>query len=255
MACTYDATTGKGYRASDIHTQGTMNYQYGYVEMRAKLPMKSSEWGAFWTQSVVENNSSVVKPLDGLDASFKVEIDIYETINSKTPSSPVFNIHKWYTTDVVTNYILENWENDKIIPKRAEDAGKEFADLDSVGKQYYRSKHCHEQLHASQKVIINDLEDGYHIFGLEWTEDYYKLFVDGVMLGKYTMDQLADVNNNVFDNASKLNVDSTQSFLQPFFLIIGSGLHTTVDANDFPYETYVDWIRLYQKDGMGLYQK
>ena len=113
MACTYDATTGKGYRASDIHTQGTMNYQYGYVEMRAKLPMKSSEWGAFWTQSVVENNSSVVKPLDGLDASFKVEIDIYETINSKTPSSPVFNIHKWYTTDVVTNYILENWENNK----------------------------------------------------------------------------------------------------------------------------------------------
>lgn len=253
MTCTYE--NGKGYKASDINTQGTMNYQYGYVEMRAKLPMKSSEWGAFWTQSVIENNSSVAKPLKDYDASFKVEIDIYESINPSTPSSPVFNIHKWYTNDVVTEYILKYWDDNKIIEKRAEDKGKAFADLDFVGKQYYRNKYGHEQLHASKKVIIKDLEDGYHIFGLEWTEDYYKLFVDGVMLGKYEMKYLADADNNVFDNATKLNVDSTDSFLQPIFLIIGSGMHRTIDVNDFPYETYVDWIRLYQKDGMNLYQK
>lgn len=47
-----------------VVTQDTMNFQYGYVEIKAKVPYMNGVWPSYWTQSTAERR---LTPLDEAD--------------------------------------------------------------------------------------------------------------------------------------------------------------------------------------------
>ena len=85
--------------------------------------------------------------------------------------------------------------------------------------------------------------DEYHTFGMEWTEDILKWFVDG---------------KQVFSYARKTDLTDDKAtaqwpFDQPFYLIlnqsVGNGGWAANPDQNFEYETKFDWVRVYQKEG------
>ena len=66
-----------------VTTKYTMNWKYGYLEMRAKVPYRHGAWPSFWALS-----RTVFKK-----APWMSEIDIFEVFSDDR--HPVANLHKW----------------------------------------------------------------------------------------------------------------------------------------------------------------
>lgn len=81
-----------------VSTQNTMNYLYGYVEMRAKIPFGRGAWPSFWCKSR--------GTLASWGDDYFTEIDIFENFASANKLVP--NIHKWYTDGTHTQYSGKN---------------------------------------------------------------------------------------------------------------------------------------------------
>ncbi len=73
--------------AYSFSTYDTMNYRYGYVEMRARLPYHQGAWPGFWMKSLpclCERRCP----------EYFAEIDVLEVFSNETALS--CNLHKWY---------------------------------------------------------------------------------------------------------------------------------------------------------------
>ncbi len=100
---------GKPYSLSEgFTTSDTMNFRYGRVEMRAKIPFRHGAWPSFWMQSVTPFAK----------ATYLAEIDIFEVFGSKNSLEAA--LHKWSagkhsanakSLDGGTTYAFENFEN------------------------------------------------------------------------------------------------------------------------------------------------
>lgn len=74
---------GDEYRTvKSVSTDASMNFKYGYVEMRVKMPTGKGVWPSFWLKSVPQNDN------------YLAEVDIAEIMGTNTAIS---NLHKWYT--------------------------------------------------------------------------------------------------------------------------------------------------------------
>jgi beta-glucanase (GH16 family) len=63
---------GPGFYSGELASNGRVSFKYGYFECRAKLPLASGVWSAFWMMPFV--NSDAIK--GGTDGT---EIDIFES--------------------------------------------------------------------------------------------------------------------------------------------------------------------------------
>lgn len=99
-----------------VSTKRFMNFRYGYLEMRAKVPYKHSAWPAFWLQS-----AGTLAPPTCKD--YMVEIDIFEVFSSHNLLTP--GIHKWYSDG-------EHWQysSDDFAPY-------EFTDFYNLPNEYH----------------------------------------------------------------------------------------------------------------------
>lgn len=100
----YKDEKGNYHVPTSVHTQSTMNFRYGYVEMRAKLSLELGSFASFWTRSISDKPNAAVAPSMRLDHFF--EVDMFEVfqregdqriggnilINSDTKSK------NWYPT-------------------------------------------------------------------------------------------------------------------------------------------------------------
>lgn len=84
------------YTSASINTRGKFNFQYGYVEVRAKLPKGHGVWPAIWMLGA--NYSSKVWPENG-------EIDVMEHVG-KIPDEIHGTLH--YPADNELGYISKN---------------------------------------------------------------------------------------------------------------------------------------------------
>lgn len=82
-----------------IRTYDTMNFRYGYVEMRARVPFQIGAFPSLW----MKGNCALV-PESELNLNYMVEVDIFE--NYATVDTLTSTMHKWYTngSHSVTNY-------------------------------------------------------------------------------------------------------------------------------------------------------
>ena len=106
------------------------------------------------------------------------------------------------------------------------------------------SIHCESYNHVknTQKTAsrtIPGAESEYHVYALEWTEDYIKTYVDGVLL--------LDFRND------KAGRDSTWPFNKKFYLTLNLawggdwGGYAGVDEKALPCTMKVDYVRVYKK--------
>lgn len=66
-----------------LATHNTMNYRYGYLEMRARVPFVPGAWPSFWLQS----------PERGRSVDWMAEIDVFEVFSNTNQLECA--IHKW----------------------------------------------------------------------------------------------------------------------------------------------------------------
>ena len=68
-----------------VVTRDTMNFKYGYLEMRAKVPYRHCAWPSFWLLGNTYFH-------DG-NIGWFTEVDVFEVFSSEDSAFP--NIHKW----------------------------------------------------------------------------------------------------------------------------------------------------------------
>lgn len=202
----------------NVMTRYTMNYQYGYLEMRAIVPFKQGCWPSFWLNS---KSDMIIDPSPWYKTSgFSMEVDIFEVFGSLDTLAP--NLHMW--------------------PQA--------------------SNMQHSQAPFRAKYTYDDntfLNREYHIYGCEWNDKEISMYIDGE---KYNTFKFAD---------RAKNENELYGFSQPEFVILGlagpivpteasndaMGLKTVDEggeASDLPFEMSIDWIRLYQEPGKGMFK-
>ena len=106
------------------------------------------------------------------------------------------------------------------------------------------SIHCLAYNHPNHTQKTHEMycvgaEDGFHIYAIEWTEDYIRTYVDGT-------EQL------YFENDHQDNND-TWPFNKPFFLILNVawggdwGGYAGIDESALPLTMEIDYVRVWQK--------
>lgn len=178
------------------------SWQYGYIEMRAKLPVKLGCWSAFWM--LLKDGPSYVRDASQTGA----EIDIMEHVPSDGVNSIYFSAHSYNATG---------------------EAGRNTGYTDPVTHKLH--PYC-------QSSTVSDAT-AWHCYGMEWTHEYIKGFIDGQMYF-----YAPNPTPNVVDMA-------TWPFDQEFYLKLNlavGGSWGGTPASDFDAETYeIDWVRVYQK--------
>ena len=86
--------------------------------------------------------------------------------------------------------------------------------------------------------------DRYHTYGFEWNERSMSWFVDGKKMGTYTKS----------NNSNALN-QGQWPFDKHFYIILNQSVGNHGQWASYPdenhnYEFYIDWVRVYQKEGM-----
>ena len=85
------------YTSEGLRTHSTMNFQYGYLEMKIKAPVQSGVWPGFWLSGLNGPYSDVFKTSLTRDTDFTAygtEIDILEQY--RTTDEFYTSLHKWY---------------------------------------------------------------------------------------------------------------------------------------------------------------
>lgn len=114
--------------------------------------------------------------------------------------------------------------------------------LEYVGREpdmVYTSLHTqdsHGNTINSKKTAFPNIEEGFHIYAIEWTKDKIEFFVD---------------DQSVYTFAPELKNENTWPFDQPFFFIVNVAVGGNfggheVDDRIFPQEYLIDYIRVYQ---------
>lgn len=211
-----------GYKAPlGLWTAYTMNYRYGYIEARIKTPYTAQNRTALWFQSGWNKLANEKKCTVN-----SVEIDLLEILSSDTTKVMKPNIHLW------------RWDN---VNNRSDHL--QFNNRNCIGGDVspYGYTYSPEE------------ENAYHIYGMEWTPTELTIYVDGVEICTYTIDEAYD---KIFDmsNAPEANgfTDwSTKAYQDPICILLGAGVYSD-SGNIQSQTTAVDWVRLYQKSESGV---
>lgn len=114
--------------------------------------------------------------------------------------------------------------------------------LEYVGREpdmVYTSLHTqdsHGNTINSKKTSFPNIEEGFHVYAIEWTKDKIEFFVD---------------DQSVYTFSPEVKNENTWPFDQPFFFIVNVAVGGNfgghdVDDNIFPQEYLIDYIRVYQ---------
>lgn len=194
---------------ASVHTQGTMEYRYGYVEMCAKVPFAVGTWPSFWAQSAALLGERKC-------TDYMVEVDIFEVFGSTDTAVP--NIHKWYSS----NY-----------------------DYNALHGENVGSNHTQ----ASQKNVYKfsdkeELREGFHVYGFDWTPTEMSMYIDGVLYQTFdtvnSYDRCEDMTGFsdplylIFNN----HLFTPESSFSPNLI--------TGNEEVLPSVYEIDWVRMYQ---------
>lgn len=211
------------YTSAKITTAGKMAWKYGYFEFRAQIPRGLGSWPAIWMMPVIDFP------------------DMPDWVPLKPNGRPDFAA----LTEEQRNALP------KLPPEMHWPNCGEIDIMEHVGRMENNllfSLHNKNHNHANRNTVPYttrvkfdvDLCNDFHIYAMEWTEDYIEYFVDGVSYCKY----------NRSDDKECQGHDSWP-YDKPYYLImniaVGGGLPGPVTDSHLPFEMYVDYVRVYQK--------
>ncbi len=203
-----------------VCTDETMWWQYGYAEMRVKIPFVHGAWPAWWATNYCNSNKSTATS-NGWE--YMTEIDMFEVFGENREISTT--MHKWFNSNnIIWNQSMCNKGYDQIV---------------NQGKT--------NVLSASPE---NKYE--YHTVAFKWTPDEMTMYFDGVEY--YNL----DMNGSFAEGIIESFADSTSmsGFNTPVHMILDNWIYLDSNepydgyaieaAKDLPIELCVDYIRLYQ---------
>ena len=176
------------YTSSSINTRGKFEFQYGILEVKAKIDTASGMWPAIWTLGI-----SKPWPANG-------EIDVMEFYQVKGEQTILANA-AWADASK-----RANWDEAKI----------PFADFLKKDPNW---------------------PEKFHIWKMDWTEDYIRLYLDGELLNEVNLKET-------------INPDGFNPFHQPHYILLNLALGSNggdLSPTDFPREYVVDYVKVYQK--------
>ena len=203
-----------------LSTAGTMNFKYGFIEMRAKIPYKNGIQSSFWSKS----DASVSEAEKKSDTT--AEIDMVETFGLTDTVTP--NIHKWYTAN--DNKLHSQYNSDG---RTAQTHKFENGSADEF--------HIYGMEWTETAIIM-------YIDGTEYARyDITKAYeAEGQEIG--SMD--------AFNDPMRIKIGCSPYLKElGHYDFTGDGSGYTTEATDFSQAYCIDWIRLYQKDGCELFTK
>lgn len=203
-----------------LATNGTMNFKYGFIEMRAKIPYKNGIQSSFWFKS----DASVSEAEKKSDTA--AEIDMVETFGLTDTVTP--NIHKWYTAD--DNKEHSQYNNDGRTAKTHKFENDEADEFHIYGMEW------------TETEIIMYI-DGAEYARYDITRPYESA---GKEVG--SMEAFNDPMRIIIGCSPYLSELGHYDF-------IGDGSGYTTEVTDFSQAYCIDWVRLYQKDGCELFTK
>jgi len=173
------------YTSSSLKTKGLQSFQYGIIEVRAKIKTKTGLWPAIWTLGNEGN-----WPANG-------ECDIME----------------YYKNQILANFA-------------------------------WGTKNLQQPKWDGKKIPLSNFndpafEDKFHVWKLEWTEHYMRIYLDGEMLNEVMLE------NTV--NAS----DGKNPFQQPHYLLLNLAIGSNggdPSNTKFPSSYEIDYVRVYQSN-------
>lgn len=208
MTAKQEAYQGASYTSARLKTRNLFEQQYGRFEARIKLPQGKGIFPAFW---MLGSNYCEVPVFD---SSGTVICDTtnpeYEEGNVLWPQSGEIDIMEYLGNKPTETFGTIH--------------GPGFSGGQSISKKYNLSE--------------DRFDNGFHIFGIEWTKDYINWYVDDVLYNQITRKQVeAKGGEWVFDN----------SFFMLLNLAVGGDLPGSPDTNTtFPQRMIVDYVKVYQ---------
>lgn len=183
------------------------NFQYGYLEMRARYPVKAGAWPSWWLSGNCTDGVTAKYFTNGdiIPSDFKAEVDILE-YTTITP-----NLHKWYFNGDHSQY----------------NYSKQADGTDRIASKY--------KLNTEDSYV-------YHTFGFEWTPEKMTMYCDGNAFMTFDLEKSIDSINDMSD------------FLNPMFVRFNNHLQPDsipTSKSTLPCDYYIDYVRLYQKSGVG----
>ena len=172
---------GDAYTSTRITTANKKEFQYGRIEVRAKIPTGKGIWPAFWMLG--SNISKVGWPKSG-------EIDILEYVG-REPNTIFTTLHT----------------------------------QDSHGNSV-----------NTKKTEIKGVEQGFHVYAIDWTKDKIEFLVD---------------NQSIYVFSPEVKNENTWPFNQPFYFLLNVAVGGNfggydIDKTIFPQEFIIDYIKVYQ---------
>ncbi len=223
-----DSTTRPFATHHAMVTNTTMNFKYGYLEMKGLPPYKAElEWPSFWAHS---GASTLAKERLGTSYTnsmpYQIEVDYFEIFSSY---STIPNMHKW--------------QPDK-------SSSEQLSGVDQGNSSGTPTKTFNSQQ-------INEM----HTYGFLWTENLMAFSIDGEFYFAYNLnDNFGSGTMAGFKNAY-LQVILNSTIFSPYFLAnAGSWANSTArqqavnnlaTSNKFPYVFTVDYVRMYQIKNYG----
>lgn len=214
-----------------LTTAETLAYQYGYLEMRARMTFQQGVWHSLWLQGLTEKAQSYKD---------------YETqLNGCLPEIDVFEIHTNATKCATPNLHLWKWDNVNMYSQHVQTPQNGV-----TGNTPYTFS------------SIENLSKEYHTYGFLWTPEKITMYIDGAEYITYNISSGNELWPGLGTITSEGNptTDLTQdAFHSPMDIILGTGISTEencswdssswLDDSQFKgIYYYVDYIRLYQNN-------
>ena len=197
---------GCDYISARMNTKAS--WQYGYIEMRAKLPVKEGCWSAFWM--LPRYGSSYVRD-SSMDGG---ELDILEhvPVDAEEQNKIYFSAHSYYTTK-------ETYENDYA----------HYVDyIDPVTGTHYG--------YSGNGTVSTPAE--WHTYSMLWTGEFVRAFIDG--------EEYYYAPNPYPGTVNLPYWGFNQEFYIKLNLAVGGDWGGT-PASDFGTQTFeIDYVRVYQ---------
>ncbi len=201
---------------SGLTTSATMNFKYGYLEVRARIPYQLGLSSSFWfkTNGKLASDEEKSKTL--------AEIDMIETFASTDTVTP--NIHKWYPGGLHSQY--------------NSGTGNTIQSYKFTSESLYDEFHIYgfEWTESTITMYIDRVE--YAVYDI--TEDYEKGDIVGDM---EAFRNPAHIILGITPYLSELNhYDYSPD---------KNGACYATENTDFSTSYSIDWVHLYQKDESG----
>lgn len=205
----------KWQMSPSLQTRDTMNYRHGYLEFRAKVPLKKGTWPSFWLKSdrylgLVDAEALRIQN----DCPYHIEVDIFESHGNLDMLKP--NIHKWYTDGTGRHSQAVKIRNNYI-----------FEDTTFVNEEY-------------------------HVYGYLWDDNEMSMFVDGEKYCKfdlsYNFNSQDDMRGFVNNFQYIIFSNGLISPSAPAGDSVGAEKVDEYEPTDFPVVYSIDWVRLYQDE-------